>query len=473
MRFLDALLLARTKFKTRKVRSILTALAAGFMLTILMIGSFMATGVRNSIASVGGEILEDRIFARQYSFGFSLDGEPLDYQTGDEFLSDINAANANADRVYVEINPGADFQVEGQDQDARDFNLFNFEEPFNVFGRSSDLVEPYVTEGYSLDYLEGDPIPLVLSTDYVIQQKNIRFGADESAADRLGRINDARQEFIGTEITANITAFGDDFNAGIPPWAQEQDATEGSEQETYSQTFTVVGFSPAGSSLLEASPGSLAPLEILKNTQLADLYEEGTNKNTTYFIEFSSVLDRDQYIDSQCSASDFDCNSPAEAWNDPLAKFNQLFGEFLGFFRYVIIFFATIVAVSMFVTTSKVVADSERETGVFRAIGAKRIDIVKIYFIYALLIATAAFALTLVISILFGLYLTSRFGQSFAFQIAQYTGSGDVDVVRLVAFDPQHMLVIYSIGVAAAILGAALPIINAVRRDPIKAMRDE
>lgn len=122
----------------------------------------------------------------------------------------------------------------------------------------------------------------------------------------------------------------------------------------------------------------------------------------------------------------------------------------------------------------RVIADSRRETAVFRAIGAKRTDIIKVYLLYSLWVALriAAFAallagvIVLVVEFLYSQRATD------AAQLAYGVFNGDATF----HFFGTPSLLFW--GILAGIIAMSLvaitpPLLRNIRRNPIRDMRDE
>lgn len=122
----------------------------------------------------------------------------------------------------------------------------------------------------------------------------------------------------------------------------------------------------------------------------------------------------------------------------------------------------------------RVIADSRRETAVFRAIGAKRSDIIKVYLLYslwvalriALFAALLAGAIVLVIETLFTRRATD------AAQLAYGVFDGDA---TFHFFGTPSLLFWAILGgiLAMALVAITPPLLRNIRRNPIRDMRDE
>jgi hypothetical protein len=143
-------------------------------------------------------------------------------------------------------------------------------------------------------------------------------------------------------------------------------------------------------------------------------------------------------------------------------------------FRIAAAVIAIIAALIMVGTIGRIIADSRRETAVFRAIGAKRLDIAQIY-------VTFTIFLTLLISLF---AVTAGFIISQVFQ-ARWADSLTIDALviynsqdltkrfNLYAFEPKDLMYLVLLTVGAGLISAIIPLLSNLRRSPIKDMRDE
>lgn len=122
----------------------------------------------------------------------------------------------------------------------------------------------------------------------------------------------------------------------------------------------------------------------------------------------------------------------------------------------------------------RVIADSRRETAVFRAIGAKRSDIISVYLLYSLWVAVriavfAALLAGLIVLVIETLY--SRRATDAA-QLAYGVFDGDA---TFHFFGPPSLLFWAILGgiLAMALVAITPPLLRNIRRNPIRDMRDE
>ena len=133
-----------------------------------------------------------------------------------------------------------------------------------------------------------------------------------------------------------------------------------------------------------------------------------------------------------------------------------------------------IAAFILLIIISRTIADSRKESAVFRALGATRLDISQIYFVYTMIVAL----LTALFSIAAGLIVV---------YIADNWLAGQITATLRIAMTPKDLattfhfwtidwMVIGAVAlsiIAAAVLACLIPLIRNTRRNPIKDMRDE
>ena len=133
-----------------------------------------------------------------------------------------------------------------------------------------------------------------------------------------------------------------------------------------------------------------------------------------------------------------------------------------------------VAAFILMLTISRTIADSRKESAVFRALGATRLDIAQIYLTYTLLLA----GLIALFAIFAGLVAAAVVNNAFSADLsvtARYVISPrDLSLeFKLFALNlPALALTVASI-IAAALLASLVPLLRNTRRNPIKDMRDE
>ena len=133
-----------------------------------------------------------------------------------------------------------------------------------------------------------------------------------------------------------------------------------------------------------------------------------------------------------------------------------------------------IAAFILLIIISRTIADSRKESAVFRALGATRLDISQIYFVYTMIVAL----LTALFSIVAGLIVVYIADNLLASQITATLriAMTPKDLATTFRFWTIDWTIIGAVAlsiIAAAVLACLIPLIRNTRRNPIKDMRDE
>ena len=154
-----------------------------------------------------------------------------------------------------------------------------------------------------------------------------------------------------------------------------------------------------------------------------------------------------------------------------IAEFQKGFNKI---FNIVIAVIAVLSGLILMGIIGRIIADGRRETAVFRAIGATRLDMSTVYGLYAFMIAT----LVVVASFILGLSAAALFSAHFspaatpnallAFNVADLSKK-----FVFIGFDLPNMLKIAGVIYLAALLGTLPPLAGNLHRNPLKDMRDE
>lgn len=275
-------------------------------------------------------------------------------------------------------------------------------------------------------------------------------------------------------------------------------------------TFRVVGIVPDANfgvatglgeiirSLVSSSLGNgwYTPLSYRDtNPLLAKLFDGNSGSvimgaPTAYYTEFAVAADARAFMDKENCAPDF---SKFENLEDPFAacakegkyfminaygsnslaleSTKRTFGKFFGIAAIVV---AVIACIIMMGTVGRMIADSRRETAVFRAIGAKKLDIAQIYVMYTIMLSLLISAFALIVGTIFALVIHSRYAEDFTIEsIIAYNAQDLNKEFSLYAFNISDVLLIIGLAVAAGLVSAVLPLFRNLRRNPIRDMRDD
>lgn len=142
--------------------------------------------------------------------------------------------------------------------------------------------------------------------------------------------------------------------------------------------------------------------------------------------------------------------------------------------RYVAPVVLLIAALVLMGVVGKIIADSRRETAVFRALGATRSSIAQIYLTYSVFIAIFIAALAFAIGALGAYLISQRFTADISTSAVIAYNAADINKkFTLFGVDPLYILLVLGLIIAAALLSTLVPLLTNVRRNPIRDMRDE
>lgn len=211
-----------------------------------------------------------------------------------------------------------------------------------------------------------------------------------------------------------------------------------------------------------------------------------------YYAEFNTPQQLKTFMDQQnCQPSGFGPNQGPDF--DPLAKcreqkkyfsvqpygsssvaladFKKVFNKV---FTIAALVAAAVAAIIMMGTVGRIIADSRRETAVFRAIGAKRSDIAQIYLTYVVILSLLVVAVSLALGLLAAHLVNHHYSETFSVDALLAFNVSDLSQrIVLIKFYARDVLYVVGLVVGVSILAALLPILNNARRNPIRDMRDE
>lgn len=253
-------------------------------------------------------------------------------------------------------------------------------------------------------------------------------------------------------------------------------------------------------SVLQSKLGSgwFSPIGVippgLAASQISRPYEQVNAQGRAYYAEFSTMEAARQFTKNASCDEKTDYSVMSEGKPDPRIKACYDAGKYFDVrpfgnnanaiadvrqgawrvLRYVIPAVLLVSSLVLMGVVGKIIADSRRETAVFRALGATRGAIAQIYFMYSLFIAAIMVVLSLVLGAV-AAYAVSRYLAPDA-SVTAVLAYNAADVHRQFTFfhiDARVCLVVGSLIVAAALLSTVGPLLSNVRRNPIRDMRDE
>ncbi|HEU5122402.1 MAG TPA: FtsX-like permease family protein, partial [Candidatus Saccharimonadales bacterium] len=231
--------------------------------------------------------------------------------------------------------------------------------------------------------------------------------------------------------------------------------------------------------MYDALPDSLKlpvdPANETARSRAAQIIEKAGLGN--HVVAFSTIDQARSFINTEtCPSSSTECEKLFTS--DTYGSNYLILGDIGSLFRKLLVYALPVVlalaALIIWFTIARVMAENRKETAVYRAMGAKRSDIVVVYLIYSMIIALriALFAMILgvaaafMIDYFYGSQLTNIAVSSFGIMS---------DTMKFSLFDlssPLHLAIIATIFIVSFI-AILQPLIRNVTRPPIEDMRSE
>jgi hypothetical protein len=142
--------------------------------------------------------------------------------------------------------------------------------------------------------------------------------------------------------------------------------------------------------------------------------------------------------------------------------------------RYILLAVIVIASLVMMGTFGKVIADSRRETAVFRALGATRFAISQVYLTYTVLVCALVGVVSFILGTLAAAILNAHFSPGLSVGAVLTYNAQDVHkTFSIFGLNPLYIAAILGMILLAGLLSAAVPLLLNMRRNPIRDMRDE
>ncbi|CAN5184530.1 hypothetical protein BH11PAT4_BH11PAT4_3870 [soil metagenome] len=450
-----ASLLAATKFRTRLGRSIVTVVAASLVASIMLVASFSLTGLENGVTQLSDTKLSKLNLVRENVYSnepVSADGIPstegLPYKNLEEYR--IFTKDSGIVEVFQEysLDPVTFSEPKLKTNPNQDF--FGGSSNLNITARTPKLYATYLDENPPAA-VEGT-VPAVIAQNILLSLADVTFKDSDNASYRISKIREAASAWLGKVVTATQSVTSD----------QAQTSTK----------LTIQGFFSSGGLLSSGEYGSI----IVPDNALGNLSASTMQKsNVTYFASFPNQEAQVAYA-SDLSKPPTDFNQKffryGSVYGNPLLAFKEIKQTAQSVLTYVVLALLVAVGIAMLTTLAKIISDSERESGVFRAIGAKGQDILQIYVTYSVFISFVAMVVSLIVATALSGYLTNRFAPDLTAQLISLSGSTNTGAnISLIGFNFLHLVGVFFAILIASILGTLIPLTKLLRQDPIKALR--
>jgi hypothetical protein len=200
----------------------------------------------------------------------------------------------------------------------------------------------------------------------------------------------------------------------------------------------------------------------------------------TYYAEFDSASSARSFIDQKsCTTKpDGSCSTPEKpfsmgAYGSNSIGLKDVERKFNSALYTAAIVVVAIAIVIMTGTVGRMLADSRRETAVFRAIGANRWDIVVVYGLYTLLLSLMIAAASLALGLLLARLGDAHIWKRVTVQAKLAFGGADTPLAFHFFGYSMRVWLVATAAIGAGLLGMIFPLLRNIRRNPIKDMREE
>jgi len=226
------------------------------------------------------------------------------------------------------------------------------------------------------------------------------------------------------------------------------------------------------SSSESSEPGGGSSSIVVGEYKKASVYESAAKNGESMIVKFASIYDRQQVIN--------DLNKLGYAYQDLSATsvFEELKSTLNAVSVASVTAFIGLSIIIIIFTMGKFISESRKEIGIFRALGATKSDIRKVFIIQALLYAFIGYIIGLVGGVTLNLASAGLIKAGFDSFVAKTIGEsfGVVNPVNAGIFSTTNWeaLAIYSaLLLAITVLTSIVPATNASKMSPVEAIRGE
>lgn len=494
----DAMHIAWTKYRTKRIIGTLTAVVAGIMLLLLLLLSIVTTGLGNTIDSIPGLGGRYLLFDRGSFNAIFEEPDPETEQvfdfvfSEDEIREEFSKAETPITAVHRQIDLPSSFIV--GDKLHIDGEPIAIDTPEAFFGgssgfalRSNSLLEPRLAEGQDLEIGADGSLPVFINANLLAQLEGVDFDAlsiteraqefERLTSDNFGRvleISDADE----TEVIS-IRVVGIAPNDAITEQSSTSfialDSLTGQDRAQVNSLFSILGVEE---DLEEEDFGFFPAFGFGEyGIQEGDLFDFfGADNASSAILEFDNAQDlRTVRNEFRCGGFTFDeeCRELQIIGNATL-EFEDIVDDIWSALRFVVGFFAVVTGVFIMIVTWKLMSESRKETGVFRAMGASKLDIAKIYLSYTALISSIGFVLALIGAVIIAALMNQRFSPELTTQLSNFTGAFGTEVsVSFLGINILHIIGIWLFALVVGFIAGIIPVWYNASSSPIKAIRSE
>lgn len=483
MKTKDSFELSVMKFKAKKFRSFFTAftLSLGIVLIISIVmgtagvAGFVKNNFRDSVSNAPYIVFNQNLCGG-YNFTYADESECLEPFKFADLQASYPEYNFSNPETYYLAQAAPDAYTLFQNETDLSSRLSNSDASMStVVTVNQMLAQDYVYDGYSFEDIYAGKIPLIVPEAYITKGEFSPEGL--TPRELFEKRSEVLKKYLGT--TQKLARFESDL---ARPAGEN---AEPAEAKLYELEFIIVGYykgTPVGDSLTSNMHYSFTiPRWALdQNAEIAEIFAKPVVEMT--LIKMDSVEIRDEFMYKY-----FEDRRDGD-WDEKMdiTKYiTAVYGRFFSIEQMVsvilvlgliaggiLLFISLLFAVT---TIGKIIDDSRKEIGVFRAFGALKSDVRKIYYGYALLLSSLGFVIGTGVSFLINVALSIGLGDRVFYSFAGL-GNNFTEYdsgLLFVSFPVLPLGGLFLLLSVLVLLASYFPVRRASKIDPIIVMRDE
>ena len=162
----------------------------------------------------------------------------------------------------------------------------------------------------------------------------------------------------------------------------------------------------------------------------------------------------------------------AEAFSNNSAIISDAKKYAMNVFLWILLVSSAVISLIIYIVINRIMADSRKETAVFRAIGYSRFEISQIYITYIALFAIIAGILITIISAGAIFFIKNIYEPQISLYFTNFFALNKAEYFTIVDFSALILLIVIPIFVIG-LIAATIPLIINTRRSPLKNLRSE
>ncbi len=479
MKHRDALRIASTKFRTRKIRTAFLVLSLAVGLTMIAALAGGVAGVMKTARAIFLDAGQGRYYAVEVT---TLNRSENTVVEAKKPSIDVGSYIQERKEQYSQKDISVQ-QVQMIMDNSLKQTLTELPELTTMSGllsfQTSDaqFIQSYIIDPtIQWDTPQDSIVPVLVPTAALIGDGGPDW-YNKSAKEQYTFLQEQQKKYLGKIVQYHSIK------------AKSESNTTTTEVTGKTQ-YKIVGFAPEDlyASNLYQSGTFIVPNWAAKNIpEVQGLFEQG---NYRTLIAFANKKDRNDFIAAKQGQQVQEVEKRTDAASGETLEFSHYFmpaqgrfdafseiaSQFQKFFFGVAGFLLAIGEIMLLLTVGRVVADSRKEIGVYRAIGASRSDVRKIFFWYVCVLTAAATFIAVVLAITGQIIASVKWGEQLFYGLVQFSGNAAVVAQPKYLFlgtNGLHILALFGFAFVSALVASAIPIFRASRIDPIIALKEE